>query len=212
MRVLKALGELSQSFQMCTNQNKATKRSVIRYFNLRGRSMAVFRIILQYMIAASLPLGIFPNSVLLHEFSLTQQFARIIQSMKLGNIALFRRSLSQWRKWFAKRGLWLLLKEKCEVLVWRSLVRRTYVLCKIILSMQFLSPSAFLSHLCIQAKKMSPVTKPSADAKEAPPNVALADILGALRFSALDNSYDLHDVESMICSLLEQVSTPHFTY
>lgn len=80
------------------------------------------------MIAASLPLGIFPKSVLLHEFSLTRQFANIIRSMKLGDIALFRTSISQWRRWFARRGLWLLLKEKCEVLVWRSLIRRTYVL------------------------------------------------------------------------------------
>jgi hypothetical protein len=38
-----------------------------------------------------------------------------------------------------------------------------------------------------------------------PPNVLLADILTALRVSAQDRSYSLYDVESMVCTLLDQV-------
>jgi len=68
-----------------------------------------------------------------------------------------------------------------------------------------LIPNCVFSYLCIQAENTSVAAKPNLDAKEAPPNVALADILRALRFSARDSSYDLRDVESMICSLLEQV-------
>ncbi len=31
------------------------------------------------------------------------------------------------RDWFTKRGVWMLLREKGEVLVWRSLIRRVCV-------------------------------------------------------------------------------------
>jgi len=75
--------------------------------------------------------------------------------------------------------------------------------------MAHLIPNCVFSYLCIQAENAEVATKPNLDTKEAPPNVPLADILRALCFSARDSSYELRDVESMVCSLLEQVCTQH---
>lgn len=84
------------------------------------------RIIFIYLTAASIPLGIFPHRELITLFDLDPEFGTLTQAIKLGDISSYKNALENGRAWYAKRGIYLLLREKGEVLVWRSLIRRTY--------------------------------------------------------------------------------------
>lgn len=115
-------------------------------FSVDGANVAPFhRLILTYLIAASLPLGFFPSLELLQEFDLDDQFARLIDGLKVsfcrsrsrsrcsspciasqrGNFPVVLSELDRWQAWHLKRGNYLLLKEKLEVICWRNLARRT---------------------------------------------------------------------------------------
>ncbi|KAF9511059.1 hypothetical protein BS47DRAFT_1299458, partial [Hydnum rufescens UP504] len=108
LRIRQAHDELALAFDMCTNANYKTKR-----------------IIFIYLLSTSIPLGRLPHPSLLGYFSLSTQFSPLIHATRLGDIAAYRSALSgTWRSWFARRGVWMMLKEKGEVVVWRSLVRR----------------------------------------------------------------------------------------
>jgi len=139
-------------------------------------------------VATAIPIGIFPSASLLNHFGLTSKFGALIDSIKRGNIHSFYLALgvgmginSEARDWLTKRGVWMLLREKGEVLVWRSLLRRVALL------QRERNPSAFV-----------------AGSKGPPPTLDLHGIHAALRFSSQDISYTLNDAESLCCSLLDQ--------
>lgn len=99
--------------------------------------------ILIYLIAASLPLGLFPSLPLLQEFDLDDQYSALLPALKVSPPAscTLRRSLqgslqlgdyntvlseiNRHMSWHLKKGNYLLLKEKLEVICWRNLARRT---------------------------------------------------------------------------------------
>jgi len=156
--------ELVLAFDMCINTNYNTKR-----------------IIFIYLLSTSIPLGRLPHPGLLAYFSLSDQFSPLIRATRLGDIATYRSALSgKWRAWFARRGVWMMLREKGEVIVWRSLIRRVVLLARERMPTMF------------------------STAVKAPPTVAFTDILTALHVSSKDATYTMNDVESMCCSLLDQ--------
>ncbi|KAF8341214.1 uncharacterized protein EI90DRAFT_2905635 [Cantharellus anzutake] len=155
-RVRQAYEELSKAFTMCTNNSFKNKQ-----------------IIFTYLVATAIPIGIFPSTSLLEHFGLTSRYGPLIDSIKRGT---FTHSILRSGKWFARRGVWMLLREKGEVLVWRSLIRRREQ-----------NPSAFV-----------------AGSKGPPPTLQLLAIQSALQFSSHDVSYTLNDAESLCCSLLDQ--------
>jgi len=170
-RVRQAYEELSKSFNMCTNNSFRNKQ-----------------IIFTYLVATAIPIGIFPSTSLLNHFGLTSKFGALIDSIRRGHIHSFYLALGVGigvnpgtRDWFTKRGVWMLLREKGEVLVWRSLIRRVALL------QREQNPSAFV-----------------AGSKGPPPTLDLCAIHTALRLSSHDISYTLNDAESMCCSLLDQ--------
>ncbi|KDQ12429.1 hypothetical protein BOTBODRAFT_34401 [Botryobasidium botryosum FD-172 SS1] len=160
VKIGSAQENLRVAFDNCTNKNWKTKRTIFTY-----------------LLATSLMLGIFPHPSLVDYFGLTAQFGPLIRAIKLGHIAGFKSALDQQRSWFAKRALYIHLREKCEVLVWRSLFRRT-----LFANMR---------------------DRPKLDSTK-PPVLTFADLLAALRFSSQDNTIDVNDVECIAVSLLDQ--------
>ncbi|KAJ9092524.1 hypothetical protein QFC20_007337 [Naganishia adeliensis] len=78
------------------------------------------------LLACQILLGSFPAPHLLSHFNLHAQFGPVIQAIRTGDRAMYYRCFEEWGGWYRKRGLWLVLREKGEVLVWRSLFRNTY--------------------------------------------------------------------------------------
>ncbi|GAA6021259.1 hypothetical protein JCM11491_001529 [Sporobolomyces phaffii] len=84
------------------------------------------RLILIYLITASLPLGYFPNYQILEHFQLHEQFGpSILEPLRKGNWARASEHLDQYRDWHLEHGNYLLLREKLEVVCWRNLARQT---------------------------------------------------------------------------------------
>lgn len=92
------------------------------------------RLILTYLIASNVCLGRFPSTKLLSRAETVSQASRWIalrQIISSGDIGGLRRYLSlaaETGKWFLGKRLLLQLQNRCEVLVWRSLVRRTFII------------------------------------------------------------------------------------
>jgi len=92
------------------------------------------RLILIYLIAANIILGRFPAPALLSRpeaQGLTERFIPICHAIRSGNLAAFRRHLSfdsQHADWFLHFRILLQLRNRCEPLVRRSLVRKTFIL------------------------------------------------------------------------------------
>lgn len=93
------------------------------------------RLILIYLIASNLCLGRFPSSKLLlrrEASEIAKKFLPLCKIIKSGDLGAFRRYLdlkNQTSQWFHQKRILLQLQNRCEVLVWRSLIRRTFGIC-----------------------------------------------------------------------------------
>ncbi|ORY89349.1 COP9 signalosome complex subunit 12 [Leucosporidium creatinivorum] len=134
------------------------------------------RLILIYLIAASLPLGIFPSLSLLQEFDLDDQYSALLAALKLGDFNTVLSELHRHMSWHLKKGNYLLLKEKLEVICWRNLARRTLFV----------------------------VTKGRPQPPTGPPTLSLHALVTTARIAFSDPSLDVDDVESMCSSLMDQ--------
>lgn len=98
------------------------------------------RLILVYLVASSIILGRFPNDALYNRpeaVGFKEKFGPICEAMRMGDIATFRllTSLtSPYADWFLSLGILLQIQGRGEVIVWRSLARRTFALRSITLS------------------------------------------------------------------------------
>lgn len=103
------------------------------YQQCHPQAISQRRQLLVYLITTNLILGRFPSQALLQRpeaTDLAPRFLPLCHIIKTGNIALFRRYLadgSESGEWFAKKGVLLQLRNRCEVLVWRSLTRRVFI-------------------------------------------------------------------------------------
>lgn len=122
---------LRDAFSQCPNFHFKNKRQVsLRILTALSCDHSSRCIFIQ-LCAAAIPLGIFPSQDLLDLFQVDQYFAPVISAMKAGdavalNLALDSRDAISW---FLKQWVHAVLKEKCIVLLWRNLVRRTCVSC-----------------------------------------------------------------------------------
>lgn len=99
------------------------------------RPLTANRLIFIFLVSASLPIGIFPSPSLLHQFSLQQIFTPLLQSVKQGDFPTFTSVLyGPWQQWFRDLGLWLLLSERLQTILWRSFIRQWYAPCLSLLS------------------------------------------------------------------------------
>ena len=92
------------------------------------------RLILIYLITSNIILGRFPSSQLLQRpeaKGFKEKFVPICHSIAKGDLAAFRKLLdldSENAEWFLQRRILLQLQNRCEILVWRSLARKTFLL------------------------------------------------------------------------------------
>lgn len=102
------------------------------YSQCHARCLKQRSLILTYLISANLILGRFPSDALLQRpeaADLGPKFWPLRQAIVRGDLAGFKASLAgEHQAWFLNKGLLLPLRNRCEVLVWRSLARRTFVL------------------------------------------------------------------------------------
>ena len=82
--------------------------------------------ILIRLIPVNLLLGLLPDPAMLRAYSLTH-FEPLIHHYKTGNVAGWRLELDEKREWYRRRGIWLILFERGEILVWRNLLHRRSV-------------------------------------------------------------------------------------
>ena len=93
------------------------------------------RSILIYLITSNIILGRFPSNLLLRRSEargLAEKFRPICQCIVKGDLATFRSLLAldgNNAEWFLSKRILLQLRNRCEVLVWRSLARKTFLLC-----------------------------------------------------------------------------------
>ncbi|KAL4865390.1 hypothetical protein BDV12DRAFT_200137 [Aspergillus spectabilis] len=90
------------------------------------------RLILTYLIACNIILGRFPSQDLLQRpeaEGLVDKFVPLRQLIARGDYIAFREHLtnSPNTEWFARKGILLPLRNRCEILVWRSLARKVFI-------------------------------------------------------------------------------------
>ena len=92
------------------------------------------RLILVYLMAANVCLGRFPSSKLLSRpeaADIGGRFLPLCRTIQTGDLGRFQEYLdleSDTGQWFLRRSVLLQLRDRCEILVWRSLIRKTFLL------------------------------------------------------------------------------------
>lgn len=91
-------------------------------------------LILAYLISCNIILGRFPSNSLLQRpeaRGLADAFLPLCQIIRRGDLSSFKSYLavdSPHADWFAQKGILLQLRNRCEILVWRSLARKVFIL------------------------------------------------------------------------------------
>ncbi|KAI9674198.1 MAG: hypothetical protein M1817_002016 [Caeruleum heppii] len=102
------------------------------YLQCHSRCLGQRRSILVYLITCNIILGRFPSSKLLaraEASGLSERFSPVCIAIARGDLGSFKDSLrGKHETWFLRRGILLPLRNRCEVLVWRSLARKTFLL------------------------------------------------------------------------------------
>ncbi|GAA95016.1 uncharacterized protein L969DRAFT_18954 [Mixia osmundae IAM 14324] len=157
-RLRQARQELQAAFDLCS-----------------PAAYAQCRMLLIFLIAASLPLGILPSKLLLQQYDLEPQYGPLTDALKLGDYTACVQALDRWREWHRSKGAYVLLKEKLEVICWRNLCRKV---------------------LWILSKG-----RPTS---EGPPTLPLDKLLAAAQYAWRDPTLDLDDMHCVAASLNEQ--------
>lgn len=93
------------------------------------------RLVLIYLVASNIILGRFPSQALLSQteaLEFSDHFLPLCIAIRKGDLSLFRRhfdpATSTHVDWLLKYRIYLQLRNRCEVLVWRSLIRKTFMI------------------------------------------------------------------------------------
>lgn len=104
------------------------------YNQCHSRCIKQRRRTLVYLISSNIILGRFPSSQLLQRpeaEGLGSLFLPLCQAIRKGDQRTFQRTLdldSDSAAWFLRNRILLQLRNRCEVLVWRSLARKTFLI------------------------------------------------------------------------------------
>ena len=105
------------------------------YNQCHKQALSQRRLILIYLVTANIILGRFPTTLLWQQQEATglrDKFGPICNAIVKGDLSSFRRYLDISNKsaeWFLEKRILVQLSDNCEILVWRSLARRTFILC-----------------------------------------------------------------------------------
>ncbi|EER28869.1 hypothetical protein CPC735_035750 [Coccidioides posadasii C735 delta SOWgp] len=103
------------------------------YDQCHKQAVSQRRLILTYLISCNIILGRFPSMTLLQRpecDGLGERFVPLCQTIARGDVPAFREHLavdSTNAGWFAQKGILLQLRNRCEILVWRSLARKVFI-------------------------------------------------------------------------------------
>jgi nuclear mRNA export protein PCID2/THP1 len=103
------------------------------YDQCHSQALRHRQLTLIYLTASNICLGRFPSSKLLlrrEAASLAQHFLPLCRLIASGNLYGFKEHLSldnPHGQWFLQKRLLLQLRNRCEILVWRSLARRVFI-------------------------------------------------------------------------------------
>ena len=104
------------------------------YDQCHVQAMSQRRLILIYLISSNVILGRFPSPQLFQRpeaKGLGERYSPLCAAIARGDLASFRDYLdidSESGDWFLSKRILLQLSNRCEILVWRSLARRTFML------------------------------------------------------------------------------------
>ncbi|KAL4891133.1 hypothetical protein BDV59DRAFT_74435 [Aspergillus ambiguus] len=103
------------------------------YDQCHHQALSQKRVILTYLIPCNIIMGRFPSMNLLQRpesEGLSDKFLPICRLIVRGDYISFREHLSvesPANEWFARKGILLALRNRCEILVWRSLARKVFI-------------------------------------------------------------------------------------
>ncbi|KAL9614008.1 MAG: hypothetical protein Q9167_001488 [Letrouitia subvulpina] len=106
----------------------------VAYDQCHQKALKQRRLILIYLIAANLILGRFPSQSLYQHVAaqgFASHFQPICRAITKGDIASFRTLTdinNKFSAWFLHWRILLQISNRCEVLIWRSLARRTFLI------------------------------------------------------------------------------------
>lgn len=104
------------------------------YQQCHSQALRQRQLILTYLIASNVCLGRFPSSKLLlrrEASDLARRFLPLCRAIARGDLTEFGRILSvgsEHGQWFLRKRMLLQLRVTCKILVWRSLVRKVFIL------------------------------------------------------------------------------------
>ena len=189
------------------------------------------RLVLIYLITANIILGRFPSARLYlrqEAQGLREKFEPICKCIAKGDLATFRLLTdleSDDAEWFLHKRIFLQITNRCEVLVWRSMARRTFLLsgtrgdtrkkaAPTLDLHDMLTVATLLERraLRLDGPKTSTrpphtnsifMAKPTTPEPEDPPGYVDPDLEGAVDPSGPDLP-DIDIIESIVASLVEQ--------
>ncbi|KAE8382341.1 hypothetical protein BDV26DRAFT_278132 [Aspergillus bertholletiae] len=103
------------------------------YDTCHHQALSQKRVILTYLIPCNIIMGRFPSLELLQRpeaEGLADKFVPICRLIVRGDYIAFREHLaidSPATEWFARKGILLALRNRCEILVWRALARKVFI-------------------------------------------------------------------------------------
>lgn len=103
------------------------------YNQCHHRALSQKRMVLTYLIPCNIIMGRFPSMTLLQKpecEGLSDKFIPLCRLILRGDYIAFRDHLSEsshTTEWFARKGILLPLRNRCEILVWRSLARKVFI-------------------------------------------------------------------------------------
>ncbi|CAO3566826.1 unnamed protein product [Mortierella alpina] len=112
---------LSFAFRNCPDPSRDEGENIVIYQNSR--------LILTYLTACRLCLGRIPHIQLLRMYDLDLCFTPLVTAVRKGDLKLLQQTLNapDLRSWLVKKEIYFLLKEKLEVICWRSLIRHVCI-------------------------------------------------------------------------------------
>ncbi|KAJ5779878.1 hypothetical protein N7457_007598 [Penicillium paradoxum] len=103
------------------------------YDQCHRQAISQRRLILSYLIPCNIILGRFPSRALLQRpesQGLAEHFQPLCQLIIRGDYLAFRQHLllgSPTAEWFVRKGILFALRNRCEILVWRSFARKVFM-------------------------------------------------------------------------------------
>ena len=103
------------------------------YDQCHREALSQRKLILTYLIPCNIIMGRFPSKALLQRpegQELIQHFEPLCRLIVRGDYLAFRQHLSfssPAAEWFSRKGILLALRNRCEILVWRSFCRKVFI-------------------------------------------------------------------------------------